>query len=294
MFYKILHNRIFRIFGAIFGEFIMALSMNLFIVPLNLYAGGVTGVAQLLSTLLETYGGMNFGNHNVAGLLYFLFNIPLLLYGYRTLGKALTFRTAVCSISFSIFYSILPTPSVPIVSDYLTACLLGGILTGLGCGIVLTCGCSNGGLDVIGLCLSKRGSNFTIGRFSLTFNIFLYAICLILFIPEIAIYSMIYNFFSTTVLDRFHKQNINVQALIFTHNDPQELENYITEQLGRGVTYWSGIGAYTNEDVQIMCVVLSQYEVEELLHTVHSIDPKAFITVQSGTQIYGNFRKKLE
>ncbi len=68
-----------------------------------------------------------------------------------------------------------------VVNDTLTACLLGGILTGVGSGLVLTCGGSGGGLDVIGLCLSKKGSRFTVGRFSMTFNAFLYALCLILF-----------------------------------------------------------------------------------------------------------------
>ena len=91
------------------------------------------------------------------------------------------------------------------MADYLTACLLGGILTGIGSGIVLTCGCSSGGLDVIGLCLSKRGSGFTVGKFSLTFNAFLYTACLILFSPEVAIYSVIYNFFTSMVLDRISR-----------------------------------------------------------------------------------------
>ena len=49
----------------------------------------------------------------------------------------------------------------------------------------------------MGLCLSKRGSRFTVGKFSLTFNFFLYAACLVLFNAETAIYSVIYNFFSS-------------------------------------------------------------------------------------------------
>ena len=192
-----------------------------------------------------------------------------------------------------MFYSLIPVPSTPIVADYLTACLLGGILTGVGCGIVLTCGCSSGGLDVVGLCLSKRGSTFTVGRFSLAFNAFLYAACLILFNPEVAIYSVIYNFVTSMVLDRLHQQNINVQALIFTRTDQHVLGQFVMEKLRRGVTYWTGTGAYTGEDVHVLCVCLSKYEIEELIHAVHSIDPHAFLTVQEGTRIYGNFQRKV-
>lgn len=294
MLYNTLHNRWLRLVAAVVGELIAAAAMNLFIVPLNLYSGGTMGVCQLVRTLLVSRLGLNFGATDVAGILYFLVNIPILLFAFKNLGKALVVKTIICTVSYSLFYSMIPIPSVPIVDDYLTACLLGGILTGVGSGIVLTCGCSSGGLDVIGLCLSKRGSSFTVGKFSLTFNAFLYTACLILFSPEIAIYSVIYNFFTSMVLDRMHQQNVNVMALIFTHEDEHVLGQFIIDKIGRGVTYWNGTGAYTGKGVHVLCVSLSKYEIEELLHAVHSIDPHAFFTVQEGVRVYGNFRRKLD
>ena len=81
----------------------------------------------------------------------------LICAGYRNLGRGLVVRTMICTVSYSLFYSIIPIPTQPIVDDYLTACLLGGILTGLGSGIVLTCGGSGGGLDVIGLMPEQAG-----------------------------------------------------------------------------------------------------------------------------------------
>ena len=294
MLYNTLHNRWLRIVAAVVGELIAAAALNLFIVPLHLYTGGAMGVCQLIRTLLQTHMGLDFGPYDIAGILYFLANIPILLIGYKDLGRGLVVKTIICTVSYSLFYSIIPIPSAPIVDDYLTACLLGGILTGIGSGIVLTCGCSSGGLDVIGLCLSKRGSSFTVGKFSLTFNVFLYTACLILFSPEVAIYSVIYNFFASMVLDRMHQQNVNVMAMIFTHADEHILGQFIIDNLGRGVTYWNGTGAYTGKDVHVLCVSLSKYEIEELLHAVRTIDPQAFLTVQEGVRIYGNFRKKLE
>ena len=294
MLYNTLHNRWLRIVAAVVGELIAAAALNLFIVPLHLYTGGAMGVCQLIRTLLQTHMGLDFGPYDIAGILYFLANIPILLIGYKDLGRGLVVKTIICTVSYSLFYSIIPIPSAPIVADYLTACLLGGILTGIGSGIVLTCGCSSGGLDVIGLCLSKRGSSFTVGKFSLTFNVFLYTACLILFSPEVAIYSVIYNFFTSMVLDRMHQQNVNVMAMIFTHADEHILGQFIIDNLGRGVTYWNGTGAYTGQGVHVLCVSLSKYEIEELLHAVRTIDPQAFLTVQEGVRIYGNFRKKLE
>lgn len=289
-----MHRPRLRMLACILGELIAAFSLNYFIVPLGLYSGGSMGVCQLIRTLLQIWGGLSFGDYDIAGILYFLSNIPILLYARGILGRKFVLKTVVCTIAFSLFYSVIPAPSTMVVNDTLTACLLGGILTGVGSGLVLTCGGSGGGLDVIGLCLSKKGSRFTVGRFSMTFNAFLYALCLILFTPETAIYSVIYNFASAMVVDKAHQQNISVQALIFTRAGERELGRVIMDELGRGVTWWEGVGAYTGENVHVLCVCLSKYEIEELFHTVHEIDPHAFITLQEGVRIYGNFQKKLE
>ena len=289
-----MHRPRLRMLACILGELIAAFSLNYFIVPLGLYSGGSMGVCQLIRTLLQIWGGLSFGDYDIAGILYFLSNIPILLYARGILGRKFVLKTVVCTMAFSLFYSVIPAPSTMVVNDTLTACLLGGILTGVGSGLVLTCGGSGGGLDVIGLCLSKKGSRFTVGRFSMTFNAFLYALCLILFTPETAIYSVIYNFASAMVVDKAHQQNISVQALIFTRAGERELGRVIRDELGRGVTWWEGVGAYTGENVHVLCVCLSKYEIEELFHTVHEMDPHAFITLQEGVRIYGNFQKKLE
>ena len=293
MLYNILHHPTARLLSAIAGEFLVALSLTLFIAPLGLYTGGLMGVCQLTRTLLQARFGWVSGPYDLAGILYLLANIPILAFAWRQLGRSMAVKTVVCTLSYSLFYSLLPAPSSPIVADTLTGCLLGGILTGVGCGIVLTCGCSSGGMDVIGLCLSRRGSAFTVGRFSLTFNAFLYAACLLLFSPEVAIYSVIYNVFASIVLDRMHQQNVNVQALIFTREDPSLLSRYIMDRLERGVTCWEGTGAYTGAGVHVLCVCLTKYEIDQLLHAVRTMDPAAFLTVQRGVRVYGNFPRKL-
>jgi len=294
MLYNALHHRVWRLLAAIAGELLIALSISFFVVPLGLYSGGIMGLCQLVRTLLQDYGGIRFGHTDIAGLLYFLVNLPILLLAYGMLGKSMAWKTLVCSLSYSLFYSLLPIPEVPVINDYLTSCLLGGILTGAGSGIILTCGCSSGGLDIIALCISKRQNSFTVGRFTLVFNLFLYAVCLVLFSPAVVIYSVIYNYFASIAMDKLHQQSVSVQALIVTREDVSKLSDFIIRKLDRSVTRWQGVGAYTGDSVHVLCVCLSKYEIEELLHAVHSIDPHAFLTVQEGAHIYGNFHKKLE
>ena len=293
MLHNTLHRPRLRLVVAVLGELLMAAALNLFIVPLGLYTGGLMGVCQLLRTLAQTWLGLDFGTHDIAGILYYIANIPILLAAYKTLGRTFVIKTLICTTAYSIFYSVIPVPAVPIVADQLTGCLLGGILSGVGSGLVLTCGASGGGLDIVGLCLSKRGSNFTVGKFSLSFNAVLYSICLILFSAEVAIYSVIYNFFANMVIDRVHQQNVSVQALIFTRADEKAISSYIIEALRRSVTYWEGIGAYSGDGMHVLCTCVSKYEIEELVRAVHKLDPHAFITTQEGTRIYGNFQRKV-
>ena len=124
MLYTTLHNRILRLVLAVLGELIAAAALNLFIVPLSLYTGGLLGFCQLVRTLLQDFLGVSFGAYDIAGVLYFLLNIPLLMIGYRNLGRGLAVRTIICTVSYSVFYSIIPIPTQPIVDDYLTACAL--------------------------------------------------------------------------------------------------------------------------------------------------------------------------
>ena len=289
---RLLHHPGLRLLAAIFGTLLCAVGVNLFIVPLGFYTGGLMGFCQILRTLLLS--GLNFelGTIDMAGVLYFLINIPILIYAWRLLGRGMALRTLVCTVTSSLFYAIVPIPSAPIMEDPLTACLLGGIFVGVGGGVVLTCSSTVGGLDIVGVCLSHKGVSISVGRFNIGFNAALYAVCLFLFSPEVTIYSVIYNFFAAIVMDRMHQQNVSVQIIIFTHADEVAISQSIIDKLGRGVTYWEGVGAYTGENVHVLCVCLSKYEVEELRQVVHEVDPHAFLVVEEGIRVEGFFFKR--
>lgn len=292
MFDRILHHPLARALAGIIGTFFMAVGVNLFVVPQGLYSGGLLGFCQLLRTLLTDMLGVNPG-FDISGALYLLLNIPLFLLAWRNLGRNFVVRTIICTASSSVFLSLIPVPAVPIVADPLTSCLIAGIVGGFACGLVLTCGCSSGGMDIVGLYLSKKGKGFTVGRFSLGFNAVLYLACLLLFDASTAIYSAIYTVFSSLFLDRAHQQNIAVEVTIFTKDKSGELPGYLCEKLSRGVTFWDGRGAYTGDDVQVLCVCLSKFEVEALQRAVREKDPSAFFIVREGVRIGGNFIRHL-
>lgn len=292
MLHKAMQNEGSRVAIAVLATFLYAVGVNLFIVPVGLYSGGVVGLSQVLRTVLAQRAALPAGV-DIAGILYFLLNVPMLFLGWRELGRGFLVRTLICVGASSLFLSIIPAPAPPILDERLAACVVGGILCGFALGLALTCGCSTGGLDIIGLCLSKRGSHFTVGRFSMSFNVLLYAACALLFDIQTAIYSVIYTVFCSLFIDRGHQQNISVQVLIFTRDEDPALPQSIMSRLGRGVTYWQGKGAYTESDMRVLCVCVSKFEVADLQETVRELDPNAFFIVQEGVRIGGNFMRKI-
>lgn len=289
---KLMHNKGLRLVGGLLGSLLMSVAINVFIVPQGLYAGGAYGLCQVIRTLLASKLGVETG-FDLAGVLYFFVNIPLFLLAFRTLGRTFCLKAAACTVSNSVFLALIPSPAVPIIPDPLTSCMIGGILVGFAAGLVLTCGCSTGGLDILGLYLSKKNNKFTVGRFCISFNVCLYLLCFILFDATTAIYSAIYNVLSNLFLDRLHRQNVSVQLLIFTKSKDPALPKYIMEQLDRGVTYWQAKGAYTGDDVQVLCVCLSKYEIDTLKQVIRDIDPNAFFVMQEGVRVEGNFKRHL-
>lgn len=289
---KLMHNKGLRLVGGLLGSLLMSVAINVFIVPQGLYAGGAYGLCQVIRTLLQTKLGVE-ASFDLAGVLYFFANIPLFLLAFRTLGRTFCLKAGICTVSNSVFLALIPSPTVPIIPDPLTSCMIGGILVGFAAGLVLTCGCSTGGLDILGLYLSKKNNKFTVGRFCISFNVCLYLLCFILFDATTAIYSAIYNVLSNLFLDRLHRQNVSVQLLIFTKSKDPALPKYIMEQLDRGVTYWQAKGAYTGDDVQVLCVCLSKYEIDTLEQVIRDIDPNAFFVMQEGVRVVGNFKRHL-
>ena len=207
MYDRVLHNRWSKLATAVAGAVLMAVAINLFIVPQGLYTGGLLGLCQVIRTLLVTKLGVT-ANFDIAGLIYLASNVPLLLLAYKTLGRTFVLRLTICTVVNSLSMSIIPVPAQPIIPDLLTSCMVGGILVGFSSGLMLTCGGSSGGMDILGLYLSKKGTGFTVGKFSLLFNAMLYTLCLLLFNAQTAIYSAIYTVFSSLFVDRVHQQNI--------------------------------------------------------------------------------------
>ena len=194
----------------------------------------------------------------------------------------------------TLILTLIPIPDAPMLEEKLANCLVAGIMGGVGVGLILRMGACDGGMDLVGMILIQRKGHFSVGRINIAANLVLYGVCLILFDVPVVIYSLIYSVISSLMCDRVHIQNINVQALIVTKMEVVEpLEIELMGRMHRGITRWGGYGGYTGHEETILMVVISKYEIAQLKSIVRRIDPKAFILIDEGVQIEGNFLKKL-
>ena len=293
MLYQSVQHRWTRIILAVIGSLIYSIGINYFIVPAGLYSGGFLGTAQIIRTLLMQHLGLSFGGIDVAGLIYFSLNIPVYLIAFRSISSHFGLKSLLCTVCNTIFLSVLIPPTEPILYDVLAASILGGILSGAGIGLMLYDGGSSGGTDILGVYFSKKHAGFSVGKANLIFNLCVYGACLLLFNAQVAIYSIIYAVFSSLIVDRLHQQNIAVMAWIFTKREDNALQTYVTEKLHRSLTRWNGIGAYENNETRIFCICLSKFELEELRQTLREIDPEAFLVVEEGVRVHGNYQTNL-
>lgn len=280
-----------RTLACIVASLMYAVGVNLFVVPAQLYSGGLMGVCQVVRTLLVEYLHMNFHSFDIAGIIYYIINVPIFVIAFTRMGRKFFAKTLVTVTAMTVFLSVVPI--VPVVDDTVAACVVGGIISGAGIGIILRMASSGGGLDVVGVLLTKWRRDFSVGKVYLIVNLSLYVVCLFLFDIEIVVYSVIFAAVHSLAIDKVHIQNINVEANIITKSNNVDLEKAIMEEIGRGVTKWTTLGAYTYEQSHMLYITLSKYEVSRLKAVVRKYDPNAFIVVNEGVSVDGNFLKKL-
>ena len=282
----------FKFSKCILGLFISSLAVNWFVIPNDLYTGGILGLSQIIRSLIKSTFNIN-TNFDISSVIYYLINIPLFLIAYKQISKKFFIRTLFAVTLNSIFLILIPIPENPLIDDVIGNILIGGILAGIGIGMILSTGGSSGGTDILGVALSKMNKKLTVGMISLIFNIVIYGICGIKYGVNVMIYSIIYAIFESIMIDRNHTQNICSEAFIFTKENPTSMIKFINNELNRGATYWEAIGGYTNTKTYIVYTVLSKYELMRLERHMNEFDENAFMVGDDGVDVHGHFEKYL-
>ncbi|YBZ93717.1 YitT family protein [Bacillus sp. AK031] len=269
-----------RTFFILLGAILMALGIEVFLVPNLIMDGGIVGISILLYKLT----GIKLG------VFIFLLNIPFFFLGYKQIGKTFAISTvlgiAVLSVATSFLHHV-----AAFTQDMLLATVFGGIVLGAGVGMVIRYGGALDGSEILAILLNKKFP-FSVGEFIMFFNVFIFAWGGFVLGWDRAMYSILAYViaFKTIdiVIDGFDESK---SAWIISDKD-QELGDAILARLGRGVTYLKGEGGYSGEDKRVIFCIVTRLEEAKLKAIVEELDPTAFLAVADINEVRGGRFKK--
>nr|WP_226670117.1 YitT family protein [Metabacillus litoralis] len=274
---KILKRILFIFIGAV----LMAVGLEIFLVPNKVIDGGIVGISIILSHLLGWK----------LGLFIFLLNIPFFFIGYKQIGKTFALST-LFGISILSVATVLLHPVPAFTEDVLLATVFGGITLGIGVGIVIRYGGSLDGTEILAILANKK-LPFSVGEIIMFFNIFILGSAGFVFGWNRAMYSLIAYFVAFKTIDIVIEGLDESKSAWIISDQYQEIGDAILARLGRGVTYLNGEGAYTGDDKKVIFCVITRLEEAKLKSIVEDLDTSAFLAVANIAEVRGGrFKKK--
>ncbi|WEK55076.1 MAG: YitT family protein [Candidatus Cohnella colombiensis] len=263
------------------GAVMMAVALEIFLVPNAIIDGGITGISIVLSEITSVK----------LGLYIFIINLPFLYIGYKQIGKTFAISTlygvAVMSVSTALLH-----PVEPFTNEKILAVLYGGLILGAGVGLVIRFGGALDGSEIVAILLSKR-FRLPVGQIIMVFNVFIFIIAGFVFGADSAMYSIFAFYLAAKVMDIVVEGLDESKSVTVISPDYEEISDAIMNRLGRNTTYLYARGGYTKDDTQVIYCVVTRIELAKLKSIVHEIDPKAFISISNVADVMGgNMDKK--
>jgi len=258
------------------GSLLCAVAVNGILIPHQFFGAGFTGISLVIHYLAPSLP---------IAVLYFTLNVPLFALGWMYVGR----RFFLYSIAGMLIFSgalAFTHVSLP-VYDKLLSALLAGIIMGMGSGIILRSLGSGGGLDILSVILMKRFS-IRLGTSILTFNVFVLAAGAILFSLEMALYTLVFLFGSSYMVNLVVTGLSQRKAVFIISPQWEEISQEIMEKIQRGVTIIGGRGGYTGREEQILYTVITFRELSRLKQLISVIDPDAFVVVTDTLEVMGH------
>ncbi|MCR4736957.1 MAG: YitT family protein [Bacteroidales bacterium] len=274
------------------GTFIMSIGFVVFISPLKLAPGGVYGIAIILHHLF------NFP----IGLSGICLDIPLLIIGTLWLGPKFGAKTVVGVVSLPAFISLwekvygyeplISVPGQPLVPDpsaIFIMALFGAVLLGVGLGLIFKTRATSGGTDIIAMIIGKYLKHIPLGTLLIVVDSTIVLAALAAFKDwTIPLYSWLVIYVTGVVMDKVISGFRTNKAVLIISEKYEEIRIRILEELERGGTYIHAEGMYNHAEKKLIFTSLSRKQLPVLIHFVHEIDPKAFITIVEASETLGD------
>ncbi|WP_420489914.1 YitT family protein [Neobacillus drentensis] len=269
-----------RILLITLGAALMAVGLEIFLVPNNVIDGGITGISIMLSYITGWK----------LGVFIFILNIPFFFIGYKQIGKTFALSTLYGIIVLSIGTTLLhPVPAF--TQDILLATVFGGIVLGMGVGMVIRYGGSLDGTEILAILFNNK-LPFSVGEIIMFFNLFILGSAGFVFSWDRAMYSLIAYFVAYKTIDITITGLDESKSVWIISDNAKQIGEAILNRLGRGVTYINGEGAYSGDDKKVIFCVINRLEEAKLKEIVTENDDSAFLAVADIAEVRGGRFKK--
>ena len=259
------------------GSAVFAFGFAAFLMPHDMNAGGISGLAQVLVIGLGSVGALTM-----------LINLPLFILGGIKIGRRFFAGSLAGMLLSSVLIDLFATLPMPVL-DPLISTLYGGVLCGLGLGMVFVCGTSTGGSDILVRLLKLHWRHVPIGQISMSFDVVVLVLTGIVFGDVTkALYTGIAVFVTAQVVDAVVYRFDYSKVAIIISKKYEQIAQQICLRLERGATFLQGEGAFSHTQTKVILTAVKKQQVAELKELVTRIDPEAFIIVQEAHQVLGD------
>lgn len=267
------------------GIIMMAVGVYFFKIPNGFSTGGVSGIATVLG---KVFSEKQLG-FLTPGTIIIILNVLLLLLGYIFLGRSFGVKTVYCSLVYSgiiwVLERVLPLSS-PLTGQPFMELIYGIMLNGIGSGLIFHAEGSSGGTDILALIL-KKYTSLNVGKALLCFDTLIAASSFFVFGMTAGLFSVMGLFLKAFLVDTVIESMDVCKSFTIVTTHPDEIVKYIIEDMKHSATEAEARGAYTGEPKTLIFTSCKRIEAVRLKKKIYEIDPNAFVTVQSTSEIIG-------
>jgi uncharacterized membrane-anchored protein YitT (DUF2179 family) len=257
-----------------------AMGLKGFLLSSNFIDGGVTGVSMLLSKAI----------HVPLWILLPIVNLPFIALGYKRMGRAFAIRSAIAIGGLALALVVVPFPDV--THDAVLTAVFGGFFIGAGIGLAMRGNAVLDGTEIAALILSRRAEILKVGDIVLVFNVVLFLVAMSMLGVNEALYSIVTYVAAAKILDFVLHGIDEFTAITIISDENAAIRERLTNDIGRGVTVYKGVGGKSGDPRDILYCVVTRLEIASVKSIVREIDESAFVVFHPLTGVEGGLLKR--
>ena len=255
------------------GTVIVAAAVFFFMLPSHVSVGSGAALAMVLSNYIPLS----------VSTITLIMNVGLLVIGFILIGPEFGAKTVYCSILMplvmSLFEKIFPDFQ-SITQDPMLDVICYILVVGLGLSILFSRNASSGGLDIVAKIMNKY-LKIDLGKAMSSSGIAVALSSALCYDSKTVVLSLLGTYFGGMVVDHFIF-GINIKRRVCVISDQLEsILDYVLHDLHSGATLNEITGAYERTPRTEMITIVDKHEYKMLMDYVRKVDPKAFVTVYS-------------